>query len=286
MHDVADDESGDETYDEPGDTVDEVDTADSRGAPSVALPDADDTTRFLDRRRPWVRPVTERDRRRRKAGVYWSLLYVLLMAGMTSVVAFVLVRGYLWLWPGPTNTGAGVTSQVVPWATAAVYVVFAAYVTRSWRRTLAYGLLLVSPVVVVLFLNQATDAATWLVGWLPGGLQVYGLSALLPFVAIVLLGRDFVRWQLWVEYPEDWCWECGASISDETWSFCPRCGNDLQRQRLALARESKSREARGRSEEGRRAADEAAASDPAARVKSRQPDPRPAASPDPSPDPR
>jgi hypothetical protein len=254
------DQNEDKDEERTGDLAAGEDLGPSSGPAGVGA-DADDVTQLADRRRPWLRPITDRDRRRRKAGVYWSLLYVLLMAGLTSIVAFVLVRGYLWLWPGPTNTGAGVTTQVVPWATAAVYVAFAAYVTRSWKRTLAYGVLLASPVVVVLFLNQATDVAAWLVGWLPGGLQVYGLAALLPFVAIVLLGRDFVRWQLWVEYPEDWCWECGASISDETWSFCPHCGNDLQRQRLVAAEESSRRNARVATDAGRRAADEAAASD-------------------------
>jgi hypothetical protein len=222
--------------------------------------DADSPTRFLDRRRPWLRPITSRDRRRRKAAVYWSGLYVLLMAGLTSVVAFVFVRGYLWLWPSPTNTGAGVMTQVVPWATVAVYVGFAAYVTRSAKRTLAYGLLLASPVVVVLFLNEATDVATWLVGWLPGGLQVYGLAALLPFVALVLLGRDFVRWQLWVEYPHDWCWECGAKIADEAWAFCPSCANDLQEQRSREAAESPT-DTDDEASDAQRAVEEAAASD-------------------------
>lgn len=246
---------------EPVDEDAEVEEAGADTPPQGHGDLSDDlSSHLLDRRRPWIRPITRRDRQRRRAAFYWALLYVLLMAGVTSIVSFVLVRGYLWLWPGPTNTGAGVATQIVPWASAGVYIAFAAYVTRSWPRTVGYGLLLVSPVVVVLFLNAGTNVASWLVGWLPGGMQVYGLAALLPFAALVLLGRDFVRWQMWIEFPDDWCWECGTSLTEETWLYCPGCANDLQEQRLHAARESADT-TRARAKTGRQAADEAAASD-------------------------
>lgn len=199
----------------------------------ASTPDADDITRFVDRRRPWLRPETPREQRRRRASIYWAVVYVLLVAGVNSVVSFVIVRGYLFAFPSPTTSGADVAARVVPWVVTVFFVALAAYVTRSWRRTLVYSALLLSPYVVVLFLRQATDAATWIVGWLPGGARVYGLAALLPFLAFVLLGRDFVRWQLWVEFPEDACWECGAVVADDTWVLCPWCGNDLQVQRAA-----------------------------------------------------
>ncbi len=194
-----------------------------------------DLSRFRDGRRPWMHPITHRDKRRRLGGLYWAVVYVLLVAGATSLIGFVVVRGYMMFWPSPTTTGTSVARQVVPWVFFAVFLAFTIYVTRSWVRTVVYALLFLFPYLVFLFVSGATDAAVWLVGWVPGNTQVYGLAALGPFIAFVLLGRDFVRWQLWVEFPSDSCWECGKLIESEKWAWCPTCGADLQAQRYAEA---------------------------------------------------
>ena len=151
------------------------------------------------------------------------------------MIGFVVVRGYLILWPGPTSSGASVARQVVPWVFFVVFLVFSGFVTRNPIRTAGYAALFLLPYLVFLFIQGATDLAVWLVGWIPGNTQVYGLAALGPFIAIVLLGRDFVRWQLWVEYPNDTCWECATVIKDERWTYCPSCGSDLVEQRQIQA---------------------------------------------------
>ncbi len=201
----------------------------------IAPEEADDVRRFLDRRRPWRHPLTNRDRRRRTAAAYWSFVYVLLMAGATSLAGFLIVRGYLAVWPSPTSTGASTARSVVPWVFFAVFIAFSGYVTRNVRRTVGYGIAFLAPYLVFVFVNSATDFAVWIVGWIPGNAQVYGLAALGPFVALSLLARDFVRWQLWVEYPNDSCWECSTQIKNERWTFCPTCGADLQAQRVRQA---------------------------------------------------
>ncbi len=205
------------------------------GADDGETGDAQDVRRFFDRRRPWLRPVTHRDRGRRTAGLFWILVYVLFMAGLTSTVSFVVVRGYLWLAPGPTNNGVRVARFVVPWVFSTAFVAFAFYVTRSIKRTLLYVLVFLLPYFTFLFIREASDAAAWLVKWVPGGLRVYGLTAFGPILALALLGRDFVAWQLWTEFPDDSCWACGARIQDERWAVCPMCGNDLETQRLEQA---------------------------------------------------
>jgi len=196
-------------------------------------PEADTLGRFTDSRRPWLRARTKRDRSRRLAALYWSGLYVLLMAGITSMVSFLVVRGYLLVAPGPTNTGASVSRRVVPWVVTVVYLVFAFYVTRSLRRLLVLAVLFLAPTAAFLMLDQATSFAQWIVSWVPGTTNVYGLTAFGPVLALVLLGVDFVRWQLWVEFPQDSCWTCGARIRDERWIACPYCDADLDAQRYA-----------------------------------------------------
>lgn len=196
-------------------------------------PPAGEVRRFLDRRRPWLRPHSRRDRQRRYSGLYWSGVYVLLMAGATSMVSFLVVRGYLWIAPGPTTTGAGVARRVVPWVLTVVFLAFAWFVTRSLRRLLVLGLLFLAPTLAFTFLDQAQSLAEWVVSWIPGTTTVYGLTAFGPVVAVVLLGFDFVKWQLWIEFPQSSCWSCGARIRDERWIVCPYCDNDLEVQRAA-----------------------------------------------------
>lgn len=248
----GDDVAGDASA---GDTVsgsDDVDVAlavhfdDDDGAPAevrdgggeVARDDAEpppasEVRRFLDRRRPWLRPHNRRDRQRRFAALYWSGVYVLLMAGATSMVSFLVVRGYLWIAPGPTTTGAGVARRVVPWVLTIVFLGFAYFVTRSLRRLVVLGLLFLAPTLAFAFVGQAQSLAEWVVSWIPGTTTVYGLTAFGPVVAVILLGTDFVKWQLWVEFPQASCWGCGARVRDERWIVCPYCDNDLEAQRDA-----------------------------------------------------
>lgn len=201
------------------------------GEGDAGPPPAGEVRRFLDRRRPWRRAESRRDRQRRFSGLYWSGVYVLLMAGATSMVSFLVVRGYLWIAPGPTTTGAGVARRVVPWVLTVVFLAFAWFVTRSWRRLLVLAVLFLAPTLAFTFLDQAQALAEWVVSWIPGTTTVYGLTAFGPVVAVVLLGIDFVKWQLWVEFPQSSCWGCGARVRDERWIVCPYCDNDLEAQR-------------------------------------------------------
>lgn len=219
--------------------VDDVDDVDIDMALGVHFdddaepPPAGEVRRFLDRRRPWLRPHTRRERQRRFSALYWSGLYVLLMAGATSMVSFLVVRGYLLIAPGPTTTGAGVARRVVPWVLTVVFLGFAFFVTRSVRRVVVLGLLFLAPSLAFAFLDQAQSVAEWVVSWVPGTTTVYGLTAFGPVAAVVLLGVDFVKWQLWVEFPQASCWSCGARVRDERWIVCPYCDNDLEAQRAA-----------------------------------------------------
>lgn len=226
-------------------------------------PPSGEVSRFWDRRRPWLRPGTRRDRQRRLAALYWSGVYVLLMAGATSMVSFVVVRGYLWIAPGPTTTGAGVARRVVPWVLTVVFLAFAYYVTRSVKRVVLLGVLFLAPTLAFAFLDQAQSFAEWVVSWIPGTTTVYGLTAFGPVLAVVLLGRDFVKWQLWVEFPQASCWSCGAMVRDERWIVCPYCDNDLQAQREAATDEAEAGDSRGDAETGD-AETEAAATEAAA----------------------
>lgn len=210
---------------------DEPGGVDEDGAVDAEPPPAGEVRRFLDRRRPWLRPHTRRDRQRRFSAIYWSGVYVLLMAGVTSMVSFVVVRGYLWAAPGPTTTGAGVARRVVPWVLTIVFLGFAYFVTRSLRRVVVLGLLFLAPSLAFAFLDQAQSVAAWVVSWIPGTTTVYGLTAFGPVAAVILLGVDFVKWQLWVEFPQASCWSCGARVRDERWIVCPYCDNDLEAQR-------------------------------------------------------
>lgn len=247
----VDPEGGETEAGTEADGVDEADVAlsvhfddeDEAGDPATgtdehldgeqAPPPAGEVRRFLDRRRPWLRAHSRRDRQRRFSGLYWSGVYVLLMAGATSMVSFLVVRGYLWIAPGPTTTGAGVARRVVPWVLTIVFLAFAWFVTRSLRRVLVLGFLFLAPTLAFTFLAQAQSLAEWVVSWIPGTTTVYGLTAFGPVVAVVLLGVDFVKWQLWVEFPQSSCWTCGARVRDERWVVCPYCENDLEAQRAA-----------------------------------------------------
>lgn len=236
---ASDDPAGSHPVDSDVAVVDDVETPGSalEGGPDddPEPPPAGELSRFWDRRRPWLRPATRRDRQRRFAALYWSGVYVLLMAGATSMVSFVVVRGYLWIAPGPTTTGAGVARRVVPWVLTVVFLAFAFYVTRSVKRLVLLGVLFLAPTLAFAFLDQAQSVAEWVVSWIPGTTTVYGLTAFGPVLAVVLLGFDFVKWQLWVEFPQASCWNCGAKVRDERWIVCPYCDNDLQAQREAGA---------------------------------------------------
>ncbi len=201
--------------------------------------------RFFERTRPWGDSESDSDSessslmpeksRRRRAGLYWTGIYILLMAGLTSLISFVVVKGYLSIWPDPTSAGVSVAKTVVPWVFTGVFGGLAFFVTRSVWRTAGYLSLFLLPLLVVAFAQGATDVATWLVSWIPGQTQVYGLVSLCPFIGAVLLGRAFVRWQLWVEFPQDQCWECGRLVTDRRWIVCPMCACDLTSRSATVA---------------------------------------------------